>query len=327
MPSPLAPIPAFLDADRPNVPDLVIPHGVIPFSLPDRPVRGRLVRLGPLADALLTRHDLHPAVTRLLGQAMALAAALASALKFKGSFSLQAKGDGPLTMLLADCTDTGALRGHARADPERLSALLAENPAPSAAALLGQGYLAFTVDPGPDSERHQGIVSIEGPELADMALHYFATSEQLRCAIHLACDRTADGWRAGALILERVAGEGGTDPDGDEAMFEEAWRTAEILAATITPAELLDDALPPDLLLYRLFQDAGGEDDGVSVNLPRALAYGCRCSRQRLSGILEGFGAQDLDHMAVGGDIVMTCEFCNLDFRFPRGEVHGQEPG
>ncbi len=84
--------PAFLDSGRPPVPDLVEPRAVLPFFLPQRPVRGRLVRLGPLADALLSRHDHHPAVTKLVGQALALAAGLSSALKFRGSFSLQAKG-------------------------------------------------------------------------------------------------------------------------------------------------------------------------------------------------------------------------------------------
>src|SRR5476649_441170 len=88
--------PAFLDSGRPPVPDLVVPRGVLPFFLPRRPVRGRLIRQGRLADALLTRHDNHPAVTRLVGQALALAAGLSTALKFRGSFSLQAKGDGPV---------------------------------------------------------------------------------------------------------------------------------------------------------------------------------------------------------------------------------------
>ena len=68
--------PAFLDPGRPAVPDIVVPRGVVPFFLPQRPVRGRLVRLGKLADALLTRHDHHPAVTRLVGEAMALVAAI-----------------------------------------------------------------------------------------------------------------------------------------------------------------------------------------------------------------------------------------------------------
>src|SRR5579864_5812066 len=122
--------PAFLDGARPPVPDIVVPRGVTPFFLPRRPVRGRLVRLGPLADALLARHDNHPLVTTLIGQALALAAALSTALKFQGSFSLQAKGNGPVRLLLADCTDTGALRGYAQTDPARLAALLAGNPEP-----------------------------------------------------------------------------------------------------------------------------------------------------------------------------------------------------
>ncbi len=311
--------PAFLDPARPDVPDIVVPRGVTPFHLPGRPVRGRLVRLGPLADALLTRHDNHPAVTRLTGQALALAAALATALKFRGSFSLQAKGDGAVPMLLADCTEAGALRGYARAEPEKLAALLAADAAPSAAALLGQGYLAFTVDQGADRERHQGIVSIEGNDLSDMALHYFQTSEQLQCALRLSCARTPLGWRAAALVLERVASEGGIEASeaGDDG--DEAWRAATVLAATVTEAEMLDDALPAEHLIWRLFSA-----EGVSADRPRALAYGCRCSRARLADILEGFVPEDLDHMAVSGDIVMTCEFCNYDFHFGRDEVQGR---
>jgi molecular chaperone Hsp33 len=310
--------PAFLDSGRPDVPDIVVARGVTPFHLPHRPVRGRLIRLGPLADALLTRHANHDAVTRLAGQALALVAALASALKDRGWFSLQAKGNGPVGMLLADCTDTGALRGYARAEPERLAALLADDPEPSAATLLGSGFLAFTVDQGADTERYQGIVAITGETLAEMALHYFDTSDQLRCFLRLACALTPAGWRASALILEKVAKES-LDGAPDAAAREEDWRAAATLAATVTDAELLDDTLPAERLLYRLFHT-----EGVAADWPRALAYGCRCSRQRLSGILGGFAEDDLDHMAVDGDIVMTCEFCNLAFRFDRAEVRGQ---
>jgi molecular chaperone Hsp33 len=314
--------PAFLDSGRPPVPDLVVPRGVVPFFLPERPVRGRLVRLGPLADALLSRHENHPVVTALVGQALALAAGLSTALKFRGSFSLQAKGDGPVSMLLADCTDAGELRGHAITNREKLDALLASDPSPSAEALLGSGFLAFTVDQGGDENRHQGIVAIEGGSLAEMALHYFATSEQLRCQMHLACERTPSGWRAGALILEKVAGAGGIDPALSDAAQDESWHTATTLAATLTDRELLDDDLPGDRLLYRLFHT-----EGVAADRARALSFGCRCSRARLASILEGFPAQDLDHMAIDDDIVMTCEFCNFDFRFARQDLHGQVSG
>lgn len=311
--------PAFLDSGRPSVPDLVEPRAVLPFFLPKRPVRGRLVRLGPLADALLTRHDNHPAVTRLVGQALALTAALSTALKFKGSFSLQAKGDGPVGMLLADCTDAGELRGYARADNEKFANLATPANELPASELLGNGHLALTVDQGDNENRHQGIVSIEPGSLADMALHYFTTSEQMRCAIRLACEETEFGWRAGALILEKIAGTGGIDPQLDAEAQEDSWRTALALASTLTDSELLDGSLPGEDLLFRLFHT-----EGVAVDRARALSFGCRCSRARLANILEGFPADDLDHMTQGSDIIMTCEFCNYAFRFPRQDVHGQ---
>jgi molecular chaperone Hsp33 len=314
--------PDFLNHDRPPVPDIVVPRGVQPFHLHDKPVRGRLVRLGPLADALLTRHGNEPVVTALLGQALALTAGLAAALKFRGSFSLQAKGDGPVPMLLADCTDAGALRGYARADAERLAPLTADGATPDAAAVLGQGYLAFTCDQGPEMERYQGLVAIEGNSLTEMTGTYFRTSEQLATHVHLACARTDAGWRAAALIVERVAGAGGLGEAMDEDAQDEAWRTAVALAATLTDAELLDDSLPGERLLHRLFHL-----EGLALDRARALSYGCRCSRARLSGVLAGFGAEDLDHMAEDGVITMTCEFCNLGFRFDRAEIRGAEQG
>jgi molecular chaperone Hsp33 len=304
----MADTPAFLDADRPDVPDIVVPRAILPFHLPGRPVRGRLVRLGVLADALLTRHDNPDLVTRLQGKALALAAGLAGGLKFRGSFSLQAKGDGPVSLLLADCTEAGALRGYARvSEAAQEAGPLREDM--TDAELLGEGYLAFTVDQGRDGDRHQGIVAIEGETLTAMALGYFRESEQMGAWIHLAAARTPGGWRAAALVLERIAA-------GDN----DAWETATTLAETLTEAELLDDALEPETLLWRLF---GAE--GVAADRARALAYGCRCSRQRLSTILAGFDADDLDHMTVDGEISMTCEFCNYSFRFPRDGVRGKE--
>ncbi len=310
--------PPFLNHDRPPVPDTVVPQGVLPFHLEDRPVRGRLVRLGPLADALLGRHRQHPAVLRLMGEALALTAALATALKYTGSFSLQAKGDGPVSMLLADCTDSGALRGTAKADPDRLDALLAEFPTPTAAQLLGSGYLAFTCDQGPDMDRYQGIVAIEGETLAEMTGSYFRNSEQLQSQVHLACGRSLDGWRASALVIERVAADGGIGGDNDAEQQDDAWRTAQALTGTIKAEELLDDALAPEQLLHRLFHS-----EGLAPSQARALSYGCRCSRARLAEVLTSFGESDLDHMAEDGAITMTCEFCALDFRFERDEVRG----
>ena len=301
----MASTPDFLDHDRPSVPDLVVPRGVTSFYLHGRPVRGRLVRLGSLADALLDRHPNPDPIKTLTGEALALAAVLAAGMKFHGSFSVQAKGDGPVTLLIVDCTANGALRGYAKYDPEKLAAV----ESVTAASLLGKGYMAFTVDQGPDSERYQGLVGIEGETLTDMAVHYFATSEQIPTYLHLACEHGAHGWRSGALIIQRI----GERTDYQVEDPDEAWRNALALAATLSDDELLDDAILPDHILYRLFH---GEE--VRAERPRALAYGCRCSRAHLSGILAGFGDDELTEMAEAGVITMTCEFCNLDFHFER---------
>ncbi|AOX17703.1 Hsp33 family molecular chaperone HslO [Kozakia baliensis] len=300
--------PVFLDTQRPaDVPNLVVPRGVTPFHLAGRPVRGRLVRLGPLADVLLTRRDLPAPITRLGGEALALVAGLSAGLKFKGAFSLQIKGDGPVSTLVADCTDMGEMRLYIRADAETALATPKE--------LLGEGYFAFTIDQGAHTDRHQGIVAITGDRMADMATHYFETSEQHACWMRLFCTHTDAGWQAGGIILERIATEGGAS-DLREDIEKDPWETACVLAETLSEGELFDPALSAETLLERLF----GTLD-VMVGQPRALSYGCRCSRAKLAGVLENFPVEDLDHMAEDGTIVMTCDFCNIDFRFARDEV------
>ncbi|MCU0986115.1 MAG: Hsp33 family molecular chaperone HslO [Acetobacteraceae bacterium] len=300
-------------AARP-IPALTVPNAIRPFYLGGAPARGQLVRLGPLAEAVLSRHAMPSPVTALLGEALALTAGLASALKFQGSFSLQARGDGPVAMLLADCTAEGALRGYAKVDADAVGALDAH---PSAARLLGAGHLAFTVDQGPDMERYQGIVPLEGATLSDLTHTWFRTSQQVEAAVKLAAAPTADGWRAAALLLERIAFEGGEERvKGTAEEEDEAWRTAVTLAGSATTAELLDDTLAPDRLLWRLFHELAPKAQPA-----KPVSFGCRCTRERIGMILSGFGADDLDHMSEEGAITVTCEFCNVDFRFRRGEV------
>jgi molecular chaperone Hsp33 len=296
------------------VPDLTVPNAVRPFYLEGAPARGQLVRLGPLAEAVLSRHAMPAPVAALLGEALALTAGLAAALKFEGSFSLQARGDGPVAMLLADCTATGALRGYAKVDAAAVAALDAH---PSAARLLGAGHLAFTVDQGPEMERYQGIVPLEGATLSDLTHTWFRTSQQVEAAVKLAAAPTRAGWRAAALLLERIAFEGGEEREkGTPEEEDEAWRTAVTLAGSATAAELLDDGLSPERLLWRLFHELAPK-----AQAPRPVSFGCRCTRERIGRILAGFGEDDLDHMAEAGAITVTCEFCNVDFRFLRGDV------
>jgi molecular chaperone Hsp33 len=283
--------------------DLVQPFQIDPFAL-----RGRLVRLGPALDRILTRHDYPEPVAALLGEAITLAVVLAGALKYDGVFTLQTKGDGAIRLIVADVSTAGAVRGYAQYDTAKLALVPPDAGVPD---LLGAGHIAFTVDQGEHSDRHQGIVELAGDTLAECAGHYFRQSEQLQAGIKLAVGRVGDSrrWRAGGLMLQRVPPEGGYGAIADDV--EDGWRRAMVLMSSATEAELTDPLLPPRHLLYRLFHE-----DGVRVYATYSLAARCRCSRARIETILRAFPASELDEMRSERVVTVTCEFCNRRYDF-----------
>lgn len=286
---------------------------VLPFLIESSGIRGRLLRLGPAIDTILTRPDYPAPVAALLGELAALGAVLAATLKYDGVFTLQIKGSGPVRTMVADVTSAGELRGYAGYDAEAVVAREAEGAAPEVEPWLGEGHMAFTVDQGVHSQRYQGLVELTGPRLADCLLHYFRQSQQLNAGILVACDRVEGAWRAGALLIERIPETAGGEVG---EISQEDWRRALILMASLTEKELLDPALAPERLLYRLFHE-----DGVRVFETRPVAVGCRCTREKLEGVLRSIPPAELEPMKVEGAVVMTCEFCARDFRFDEPEL------
>jgi molecular chaperone Hsp33 len=292
-----------------------------PFQLERSTLRGRVVRLGDLVDQVLTRHDYPEPVGRLLGELFVLAATLAGGLKFDGTFSLQIQSDGPVSLMLADCTNDGAMRGYARYDEVRV----AEAFGTDVETLLGNGRLAFTVDQNQLGQAYQGIVELSGPTLTDCMQTYFRQSEQLKTGLKIAVDRIADSngarWRAGGIMIQRLAEET-RDASSEEQALED-WRRTMLLLHTATGAELVDPHLPPERLLLHLFHE-----EGVRVFRPLGLRFGCRCSRERVETMLRRFPEHELDDMKDDqGDVVVTCQFCNVDFRFDDAQLarlHGR---
>ena len=286
---------------------------ILPFQAEQAEVLGRLVKLGPVVDTILSRHAYPDAVSRLLGEAVALTALLGAALKFEGKFILQASTDGPVDLLVADYQAPGGLRGYARFSSEQVAAL------PEDAPLLGRGHLAMTIDRGMDTERYQGVVPLEGESLTEAADIYFRQSEQLPTFIKLAVaqhyrsghEERPWTWRAGGLLVQKLTREGGKRA-GREAVFtQEDWTRAKALAETVEDHELLDPMLPPDRLLYRLFHEE-------QVRAYRAVPLNsyCSCSKARVEELLRRFSAEDLAEMVVDGEVCVTCEFCNRRYRF-----------
>jgi molecular chaperone Hsp33 len=280
-----------------------------PFKIEGQAVRGRLVRLGPLIDTMLDRHGYPDVAAALLGETVALAAALAGALKYDGVFTLQTKGDGPIRLLVADVTSDGDVRGYAQFDEKRLAAVT--GGLLSVPKLLGAGYLAFTVDQGSHTERYQGIVELTGATLADCVHHYFRQSEQLDAVVKVAAGRATSGWRAGALMLQRLPPSAGAADD-----VEDGWRRTLAFMASSTPDELLDAQLEPNDLLYRLFHE-----DGVRVFATADLRPGCRCSRERVERVLRSLPENEIETFKIDGAISVTCEFCSANYAFSDEEV------
>lgn len=317
---------------------------VLPFEVKALDLRGRVVRLGPAVDTILRAHDYPAPVAKLLGEAVVLAVMLGTSLKFDGRFILQTQGDGPVRMLVVDYTTPGKIRACARFDEKRVEAAIAEGKS-DAAALLGEGHLAMTIDQGPDMSRYQGLVALDGKSIEDAAHEYFLRSEQIPTRIRLAVGEelspAAGGaehrWRAGGLLVQFLPKaqerarqpdlHPGDAPEGQEAHAvaeDDAWIEGRALVETVEDIELLDPALSTERLAYRLFHERG-----VRVFRDTSVAAECSCSRDSVANMLRSFSQDDRDHMVENGTITVTCEFCNSthvfepDKLFESGQADG----
>ncbi|GLR80094.1 Hsp33 family molecular chaperone [Azospirillum oryzae] len=292
---------------------------VLPFQIEASRLRGRIVKLGPAIDEILTRHDYPPTVARFLAETATLAVLLASMLKYEGIFTLQTKGDGPIRLMVADVTSVGDVRAYAQFDPEALAKAERDVDIAPAAALLGKGYIAFTVDQGQDTDRYQGIVELYGKTLTDCVQHYFRQSEQIDTGLTVSVDRevkpdgTPGQWRTGGVMIQRLPQEQGLVASDKE----DDWRRAMVLMASVTGDELLSTDLAASDLLYRLFHE-----DGVRIYDGHALRFGCRCSRERVETMLRSLPREEVQELKIDdGRVEVTCQFCSTDYHFTDADL------
>lgn len=297
---------------RPLTDDLVLP-----FQIEASRLRGRMVKLGPALDEILARHKYPEPVARFLAETMALAVLLSSMLKYDGIFTLQTKGDGPIKLMVADITSVGDIRAYAQYDEDELKKAADDVAIAPAPALLGKGYIAFTVDQGPNTDRYQGIVELYGKTLADCVQHYFRQSEQIDTGLTISVDQeTGTGaWRAGGIMVQRLP------QDETEKVLgsgdEDAWRRAMVLLSTTTGEELLASDLAASDLLFRLFHE-----DGVRVWQPKGLRFGCRCSRERVSDMLSSLPREEVQNLKIDdGRVEVVCQFCSTAYHFDDADL------
>jgi molecular chaperone Hsp33 len=327
--------------------DFAADDTILPFEVAALDLRGRVVRLGPALDDILSRHDYPASISKVLGEAIVLTVLLGSSLKFDGRFILQTKTDGPVRMIVVDYRSPGKVRACAQFDP---AALGGAAPAASGGGtgagiptgdLLGRGHLAMTIDQGADMSRYQGLVALTGGSLEEAAHEYFLRSEQIPTRVRLAVaeELRAGGsgphhrWRAGGMLLqflpkkvERMRGpdlDPGDAPEGTAAHVvpvDDAWIEGQSLIATVEDIELIDPDLSSERLLYRLFHE-----HGVRVFKPSGIEAKCSCSRDSVTNMLKSFSKADRDHMVQDGVISVTCEFCSTKYVFAPAEVGAEE--
>jgi molecular chaperone Hsp33 len=301
------------------------------------PIRGHLVHLDAAWRALIEHREYPDGIQTLLGEAVAASLLLAATVKFDGVLSLQLQGDGLVQLLLAQCTAGLGVRGLARFQgggdagiPETgtrgtgahemgLGEIGSADIGPREIGpgtapigqLIGAGNLTVTLETDAGNQRYQGIVPISGDRLADSLQGYFENSEQLPTRLWL----YADAHGASGMLLQRLPGDGGSASQASVAEIDDAWRRVQLIGDTLTREELrtLKDAE----ILHRLFNE-----DDLRLFEPSPVYFRCRCSRERVSGMLQGLGeAETLAIVKERGEVEVRCDFCNRAYVFDAVDV------
>lgn len=254
-------------------------------------MRGVVVRLDDCIKRTLQAHTYPNVVREFLAQALTAIAMLSSTIKIKGRVSLQLKGRGSLSLLMAECSDDFGLRAIAQVQEPLVET--------SFKTLTDGGVLVLSLLPDSGTQ-YQGVVPLQGETLAHCLEHYFAQSEQLATAIHL----VFDGVRAAGLMVQALPGAEREDVDRIIA-----------LANTISRDELLD--LPVETLLHRLYHE-----EQVRLFETQALRFQCRCSRDKMRDTLKLLEPAELQQIVQEhGAVTVSCEFCNSHYRFDAIDV------
>jgi len=282
------------------------------FIFDDCDIRGELVTLNKSYQEILEHNIYPPAIQILLGEFLAAVGLLSSTLKFDGMIILQARGDGVISTIMAECNHHNNIRGIVRLnDDVELTEALAQTG--SMLDLLGKGVLFITIEPKRTEnfsgkvERYQGIVPLEKETLAGCLEDYFQQSEQLATRLWFA----ADGQHASGLLIQALPNQLKTNAEENQ----QHWETIEALADTITPEELV--GLEHEQILYRLFHE-----QPVRIFEPRDVTFACSCSRKRSESALIALGKDEVEQiLEEKGNVDIDCQFCNQHYHFSPEDV------
>ncbi|MBO6281244.1 MAG: Hsp33 family molecular chaperone HslO [Alphaproteobacteria bacterium] len=292
----------------------------ISFNLDNNAFRGRIVRMDNVLKEVFANWVYPDNIAAAVAENTALGVLLASLMKFDGLFTLQLQGDGPLSVLVTDVTSAGKVRSCAKYDAKKIEEAQAlrktEGEIEPAPHWLGHGNLIFTIDQGKKTDLYQGVVDLQGKNLAECALRYFKYSEQIDTHLQLYVQKTDDGWKSAGILIQKMPTVGGKENETDEEKQTEIWNENKILTDSLKPEEIFDADLPLEDVLFRLFHE-----HQVRVVKENEYSFGCRCSREKLLNTLSAMKEDDINHMVENGKITATCNFCGQTYVFDKSEL------
>ena len=271
------------------------------FIFDDTDVRGEMASLEESYAHVLAKHAYPEPVAALLGELMAVAALLVNTLKFDGLLVLQARSSGAVPLLMVECSSDRELRAIARYEEDQIKS------GATFQELMPEGVLALTVDPK-EGQRYQGLVALDGENLAECFTNYFVNSAQLPTRFWL----YADGQRARGMLLQQLPADRVLDADERE----ESWQHVVALASTLSAEELL--GLDNETILHRLYHE-----EQVRLFASTDVKFQCSCTRERSVQALISLGLADLQLLLAekAGTIEIDCQFCNERYLFNEHDV------
>jgi len=281
------------------------------FIFDNAAVRGELIDISATWREVQARHNYPTAVKKLLGQMTAAAALLSANLKFNGSIIMQIHGDGPVRLLVVECDADLRLRATAKLNPD------VEIPDEASLTELlnahGKGRFIITLDPlekVPGQQPYQGVVPLDGDNVATVIENYMLRSEQLDTKLWLAADDTVSR----GLLLQKLPYHGGkaeaTPLSQEEAL--ETWNRAVILGSTLKEQELLETDI--DVLIQRLFWE-----ETIRVFDPLHPQFHCSCTREKVGNMLKMLGREEVESViAERGTVAVNCDFCGQHYEYDK---------
>jgi molecular chaperone Hsp33 len=282
------------------------------FIFDNAAVRGELVEISDTWREIQARHAYPKAVRAVLGEMVAAGALLSANLKFNGSIVMQIHGDGPVRLLVVECDAQLRTRATAKLAPD------ADIPDDASLRQLfnahGKGRFVITLDPAdkvPGQQPYQGVVPLDGEDMATVIENYMLRSEQMDTRLWLAAD---DKVARGMLLqkLPRHSGAEGQTKQATEAEDLETWNRAVMLGSTLKREEMLSTGI--ETLLQRLFWE-----ETIRVFDPAHPQFHCSCNRDKVGGMLKMLGKEEVESaLAELGTLGINCDFCGKHYSFDK---------